>query len=383
MTAECSVSMESFEGAALTGWSAEELLDWAQAVGPGAEAGLALARARDMDEVSQRDRVRLTGLLIQQARWCEAQAALVLGGACIQADEQTEQLDVSPARSLIAEAALTSGVTLRSAQQLARVGRTGWDESILGQALEQGHISVKAADVTCRAAGRLENTSDCLQVLALGIRLARMRQTTVRIEQACERLAAELSPDGLSKAHTVAYQERGVWLRPRAAGMSTLTVYGATHELAGVYDQIEQRPHQDSGQTPNQRRYDAFISSYGQPPTGKPSTSRYQVLVRLDASTLLGRDNRPGLVLGAGPIPAEVGRVLAKDATWRGLFVDPASGRPVWVSEQAFRAGITLEAANPSPDGGNPWGEPEDWPLETANNNSYLPGKHLKCLLMV
>lgn len=73
-----------------------------------------------------------------------------------------------------------------------------------------------------------------------------------------------------------------------------------------------------------------------------PRSPRGQVLVRMDATTLLGLDNTPGLILGAGPIPAEVGRAIAKNATWRALFVDPATGRPVWVSEKSFQAGLVF-----------------------------------------
>ncbi|MDR0593668.1 MAG: HNH endonuclease, partial [Bifidobacteriaceae bacterium] len=116
---------------------------------------------------------------------------------------------------------------------------------------------------------------------------------------------------------------------------------------------------------------------------------RYQVLVRMDATTLLGLDDRPGLVLGAGPVPAEVGRRIAADATWRALFTDPATGRPVWASERAFKAGLVLMSqAGDGPPGGsgppvNPWGEPAEWPIEAASNDSYRPGVGLRRLLAV
>jgi hypothetical protein len=111
--------------------------------------------------------------------------------------------------------------------------------------------------------------------------------------------------------------------------------------------------------------------------------SRYQVLVRMDATTLLGLDGKPGLILGVGPVPAEVGRKIAADATWRALFTDPATGRPVWTSENSFKAGLLLMPKAETGPPANPWGEPAAWPTETAANDSYRPGVRLRRLLAV
>jgi hypothetical protein len=387
--------LEGWCGCALDGGGAGELLDLAVAAGPSPEAVALLVRVGGMDEVCQSDRVRLVGLWDELGRWCQAQAGLVLAAGCVEADERGQEEGLSPARSLVAEAALACGRTMQSARELARVGRAGLAEPSLGEALAGGRVAIGTAAVIVRAAGRLEDAGGRRDVLSLGLRLAGANQTRPRVQEACERLAASLDPAGFSGGHEAAYRERSVRYRPRAAGMGVLTLYGSAAELAAVLDKAEElamRAGPDDPRTPDQRRYDALVAhitgagpdaaeSGGEGP-GK-GHSPYQVLVRLDATTLLGLDDQPGLILGAGPIPAEVGRKIAADATWRGLFTDPATGRPVWTTEKAFKAGLVLmPEARPGPPV-NPWGEPADWPMEAASNGSYKPGVRLRRLLAV
>jgi Domain of unknown function (DUF222) len=53
---------------------------------------------------------------------------------------------------------------------------------------------------------------------------------------------------------------------------------------------------------------------------------RPHIQVTVAASTLLGLDELPGELAGHGPIPAQMARMLAADATWRRLLTDPATG---------------------------------------------------------
>jgi hypothetical protein len=50
------------------------------------------------------------------------------------------------------------------------------------------------------------------------------------------------------------------------------------------------------------------------------------VRVIIEASTLLGWDNHPGYLDGAGPIPAQIARELAAGGTWRRMLTEPVSG---------------------------------------------------------
>ncbi|MDR0594180.1 MAG: HNH endonuclease [Bifidobacteriaceae bacterium] len=418
-----------------------ELLDLAEALGPGGLAGLVLAEADLAEGVDGRDLVRLTALYDRQAKWCEGRAALALAQACDRAeDERSHDRSAQPGWALIDEAALVCGRTRHWAGRLARVGAAALERPPLAAGLGAGLMDSACADTVLRAANRLTDPEDQARVVAHGLGLASIPANHPQVRDGCERLAAKLEPGGLSRAHEAAYRERSVSYRPRAASMGVLSVYGAAHELASVRAAIEEaaRAHAGRGSDPSDertagaRQYDAFIAWFkprpaggavgagraSAPAPGKVARSRFEVLVRMDATTLLCLDDRPGLILGAGPIPAEVGRAIAQDATWRALFTDPASGRPVWASPKAFQAGLTLGPVAPqrgsgrqtapvypltSPDSGgagppgglgdeldslagtiNPWGaDPAGWPMEQASADSYLPGPGLRRMLAI
>ncbi|MDR2253936.1 MAG: DUF222 domain-containing protein, partial [Bifidobacteriaceae bacterium] len=369
-------------GCALSELDAGELLDAAESLGPCARTGVVLEEATTRECVSQRDRVRLVGLLHRQAEWTRAAAALTLAQAMADAEDAARLGElVSSPRSLVAEVALVCGVSSWQARQLARVGCAGLADPLLGEPLAVGRVSVGCADSIRRAAGRVEELADQERVTRLGTRMAGAGHNRRDVERACEKLAADLCPQGFSGAHEVAFQERHVRFRPRAAGMGTLTVFGAVDQLTGLMDAADaaaRRFGSSDPRTMDQRRHDALISLVltsarvdgsccGR--TGNAGgggvgwAGRYQVLVRMDAATLLGLDDRPGLVLGVGPVPAEVGRLIARDATWRALLTDLVSGRPVWAGGRELKAGLVLgetredwPGCGPPPDGGDPDG---------------------------
>jgi hypothetical protein len=53
---------------------------------------------------------------------------------------------------------------------------------------------------------------------------------------------------------------------------------------------------------------------------------RVEVQVVIDAASLFGLADNPAQLDGYGPIPAQVARELAADASWRRLVTDPVSG---------------------------------------------------------
>ena len=61
-----------------------------------------------------------------------------------------------------------------------------------------------------------------------------------------------------------------------------------------------------------------------------------QIQVVVAASTLLGADDEPAELVGAGPITAEVARRLAGEGVWRRLLTDPA-GRPLEISTDTYQ----------------------------------------------
>ena len=78
------------------------------------------------------------------------------------------------------------------------------------------------------------------------------------------------------------------------------------------------------------RRADALVAwaqdALADPARPRRQGRRVEVQVVMDAPTLFGLADHPAELVGYGPIPATAARLLAADATWRRLLVDPADG---------------------------------------------------------
>jgi hypothetical protein len=57
---------------------------------------------------------------------------------------------------------------------------------------------------------------------------------------------------------------------------------------------------------------------------------------------LMGLDEQAGVLAGYGPIPAQVARELAGDATWRRLLTDPISGQLLDLGRTTYRPSAAL-----------------------------------------
>ncbi|MEU4386383.1 HNH endonuclease [Promicromonospora sp. NPDC023805] len=73
--------------------------------------------------------------------------------------------------------------------------------------------------------------------------------------------------------------------------------------------------------------------------------TRPVVRVTIPATALLGLDNAPGELAGFGPVPAEIARMIATDATWHRLLTDPVTGILLDYSTTAYQPGKTLRGA--------------------------------------
>lgn len=103
--------------------------------------------------------------------------------------------------------------------------------------------------------------------------------------------------------------------------------------------------------TVDQRRADAFsdiftgILDAGTTPDGTPLPRKHgeraALQVTVAASTLLGLDDQPATLGSYGPIPAQVAREIAQDATWRRILTDPA-GQVAAVGTRRYRPGADL-----------------------------------------
>ena len=78
--------------------------------------------------------------------------------------------------------------------------------------------------------------------------------------------------------------------------------------------------------------------------------TRPVVRVTVPSSTLLGLDDAPGDLDGFGPVPADIARLIAQDATWQRLVTDPVTGILTDYSTTSYRPGKVLRAATTARD---------------------------------
>jgi len=151
-------------------------------------------------------------------------------------------------------------------------------------------------------------------------------QTAPQLRQAVKRAVLRVDPDGAQARHRRRRAERRIVLTPADDGMAELWAYLPAPAAAAIYETVNTcaRRAMTPGdtRTADQRRADAFIDLL----LGETTTPAAHVNVTVPMSSLLGLDDEPGELAGYGPIPADLARELAADATWRRLLTDPTSG---------------------------------------------------------
>jgi hypothetical protein len=266
----------------------------------------------------------------------------------------------------------------------------------LAAGLDSGLICPVKADSIQRAAGRLEDRDAQDQVIRLGLSVS-PTAASPKVTDAVDAMAAKLDPDQLTGAHRKAYSERRVTLTKREAAMAELRIYGALDQLAPIHDLLTRHARARAHNAPkedkrnlDQHRHDLLIGllNYALPPTGPdqpaPAESgisramRAHILVVVNASTLLGMDDDAARLMGTGPIPAEIARRIATDATWQALSADPLTGRLAGLGDSSLQPGAVFETAHRPENERGPWDRPRGWRAEAIANAAYKPATAVK-----
>ena len=167
-------------------------------------------------------------------------------------------------------------------------------------------------------------------VMATGPHVAEKRRAAERSRRSVELV---LAPDAM--ARLVAYL-------PAEHATAAFTAIDALAGHAAV---------DGDDRTVDQRRADAFTDIFTSildrqtTPDGTPLPRRHgqraSIQVTVAATTLLGLDDHPATLGSYGPIPAQVARELAQDATWRRIVTDP-TGQAAHLSTATYRPGADL-----------------------------------------
>lgn len=163
--------------------------------------------------------------------------------------------------------------------------------------------------------------------------------TSAEVGRAARRARLRVCPDADQKARDRAFATRRVQVLPDRHGLATLIAdLDATdaHRIhrrlsaiaAGLADPADTR-------TRDQMRADLLVDILlgGEPSPGPGPRTEISVVVSLP--DLLGVTDQPAAVPGLGPIPVDLARTLAADATWRAWITD-ASGAVVATGARGY-----------------------------------------------
>lgn len=168
--------------------------------------------------------------------------------------------------------------------------------------------------------------------------------------------ALQVDPDAVAKRHVKSFADRTVTVEPAYDGMSWVSALLRCDDAEAVRTYLDSlgtaaKAPGDS-RTADQRRADAFSDLFrtlldrGLDLDGAElpmfARRRPHLQVTIGAGSLLGLDDSPGLLAGYGPIPAELAREIATDATWQALFTDASTGEVTAVGTKSYRPGAVL-----------------------------------------
>lgn len=164
----------------------------------------------------------------------------------------------------------------------------------------------------------------------------------------CATVEAAVLPEAHRQSpHTRARLERRTWVRPVEDGMAMLYALLPAEDARTAHAALDARAELTREQLRRQARAagldwasvnpglgalradaltDVLRGVLADPRLPLHQGRRPHVQVTIDLATLMGLAERPGELVGYGPIPAPFARAIAADGSWRRLVTDPVTG---------------------------------------------------------
>ncbi|WP_232794332.1 MULTISPECIES: HNH endonuclease signature motif containing protein [Pseudofrankia] len=142
------------------------------------------------------------------------------------------------------------------------------------------------------------------------------------------RMVARIDPDAAARRRKEAHAQRGVAVQALEDGMGLLSATLAAHDAHAIFERIDRIAKADARADGDRRPIDARRADVlaalllG----NRRELVKVEIQVIAAVGTLAGLDDNPAELVGHGPIPATVGRMLAADANWRRVLTDPDTG---------------------------------------------------------
>ncbi|UNX55839.1 13E12 repeat family protein [Georgenia sp. TF02-10] len=224
----------------------------------------------------------------------------------------------------------------------------------VADALTRGEIDARKAEVLCTAEPALPD-ADRRRVHRRVLPGAG-DLTAPQLREEIRRAALEADVAAAERRHQAAYAKRRVMVEPADDTMAWVSAYlrADNAEVVRVALDALAAAAKAPGETRtlDQRRADALtdvftgILNTGTSPAGTPLPTQHgrrpHLQVTVAAGTLLGLDDQVAELAGYGPIPADLARQIAQDATWRAMFTDAATGEFLALGTKTYRPGADL-----------------------------------------
>ncbi|WP_418910645.1 DUF222 domain-containing protein [Arthrobacter koreensis] len=327
-------------------------------LGPGFRGRLELAQT---DSISAEDAVPVLKQLAALVSWAQAQQALIIHRIETELRRDIEQ-SLGPVEGSVALSAAAAEVgaalNLPHMSALALVS----EASTLCTVNRSTHVQLSRGSITYRHAQRIMEEVQSVpsdQAPRFELELIELAQgrTCAQFTAKARRLRESRWPETISLRHKHALDLRRVSLDPRPDGMAELSALVAAEKGQAIYNSLtaSARAARSAGdsRTLDQLRTDGLTSlllrvplsagsstgsslpTFGDltaaapvlPPAEDPCGIRTEIMVLIDADTLLGVNDDAAELNGYGPISADAARRLARQAMhWTGLVRDSSSG---------------------------------------------------------
>jgi hypothetical protein len=203
--------------------------------------------------------------------------------------------------------------------------------------LDAGEISYRHACVIVEECSDLDPANRAL--VEARVLLKAGDQTIGELRRAVRRAVIAAAPEVAQIKRAVAAEDRNVQHFPAPDGMATLVAHGPAEDVYALYlaaDALARKGAADDAAAGlpfvklDARRFDAFLAmaltALADPSLPKAHGRPVQVQFAIGLDSLLGMSDEPAELLGYGSIPSSVVRMLAGDAAWQRLVVDPVTG---------------------------------------------------------
>ncbi|MBY6675412.1 DUF222 domain-containing protein [Rhodococcus sp. BP-332] len=221
----------------------------------------------------------------------------------------------------VAEVAAALSVSTRTVTEWLFLTRTA--HPAVAQAFDAGRLAYAAFRTVCRSVAGVPNATEALLQRVIA---AASRCTPGAVAAAVDRILAEFDAQWHRKARERATRERSATVRKLPRGQAELTIRGPVDKVAAMWRNIAAtaaRGVTDPSSLPS-RLFDAARSLL----TGAVSGTPARAVIVLDAATAAGLAGEPGHLVGWGPVPADVARRIAGDATWQAMITAAEVAEP-------------------------------------------------------